>query len=1095
MKRGAEAEVDLIKFMTDVRKGANSKKLDANAKVFAHDLKQQQLAALQSMNPDGANFEDECRKAKPLADKLTDMVATDILASSNKKEMVHVIEFYLKVAHESLKAGDYQSALFLSTAVEGLEIDRLGINQDASKAAKAQLAEIRGKIDNNARFQQFNQFLKTQNGPNIVPITSSIQAQYVSLKEKKTLADTDEVKESLQTGINETKGILRNYVQNAHPEPMQSNLMTKLAAPTLPYDTAYAAGEKDQPEPLSIEGRSRTLKKAGQPFNPNTPEAKASTAAVNQYLKTQPATPLPQLPPAIQQAAVMAPQPVAAPSNDKGKEEEKQAAPILEAIEQPAATQRNKQGPKVDRKGRKRIEEDDGPDPLDQQRPATAASNVNVENEKAQVAAMQPVGPAAADPKANKNHDMRFMDVTPINQTPKAAKAANQEATKNVAQELMQTSIKMAAKIPSSEIVNNQWETPNSIIDQMVKYTVGLTERVRDSVLLAGSKEEQIKTFQFMLDVMNESLKAGDVNTAMAIYQGLDNTPVNRLKYLVENKDIARDFEKAEEFFSPTKNMKNVRDFSANLAKKGKVVVPSVALFTKDLTFARDGNKTDFKLNTEGEKQLSSIFENFKRSEKANAQDLSKAEKMPAVMEQWLNAPRLSEKEADDHSAAIKPRGVDVPYLNPVPTREQVFAAKEAAALAAQQPIAAMPPVQPYSSATVGPSSSAVKSEPDIDFENDAANKVKKPMRDDEVKDAAPKTPKRKTIKVSPEQKEQIAQIASNRPSGPAPTPPPADQKARLKALSKAYKASKKAEQSQMAQQQAAPTKLTAASVAAGIDPIVKDAKQTDAKNKAQDMLNGLAKLNAPQVNVSDAGKVEFTVNGARNRQALQRSLEKAGIECQVTKGKGGTTFSFDADKLNTLSNDDVKKLVKDTRAEFKELTKELRERRRAAAIPEEQKATVSTVSKAEEAKQLADLLRSKAPPPQPVAKVEPPVITVASSPPVDAAAQLATMLNNPMPSSITAPPLESVNINHPNSNNLATMEKPPARRQQARAAVANGNEDVKADVKPVLNNYNSSFSKAQSFWKDRDMQVKQAAEEKNGPNAETGRTKPIKPT
>lgn len=1278
MKRGAAAEVDLIKFMTEVRKGANSKKLDAHAKVFAHDLKQQQLAVLQSIDPNGENFEDECRKAKPLADRLTDMVATDILASSSKKEMVHVIEFYLKVAHESLKAGDYQSALFLSTAVNGMDISRLGISDDISKQAKAQLAEIRGVIDNNQRFKQFNQFLKTQNGPNIVPITSSIQAQYVGLKEKKTLADTDDVKESLQTGINETKGILRNYVQSAHPEPMQSNLMAKLAAPTIPYDAAYSSGEKDQPEPLSIEGRSRILKKAGanQTINPNTPEAKASTAAVTQYLKTQPASPLPQLPPTAQKPAPLSPQPVAASSSsDKGKEE-KAEGPLLEPIAQAAPQARSKYevGGKVDAKGRKRYKIDGGPDPEASQRPAASSNDKGKEEEKAQVAAMEPVEVAApvADAKAKDQHDLSFMDITPKKATTKAAK--------EVAQGLMNIGIEMAAKIPASEVVNNQWETPNSIIDKAVKYSVGITERVRDSVLLAGSKEEQIKTFRFMLDVMNQSLKAGDVNTAMAIYQGLDNTPVNRLKYLSENKTIARDFAKAEAFFSPDKNCKNIRDYTNALAQSGKPVVPSIALFTKDLTFARDGNRTDFKLNEEGEKQLSTIFENFKRSEMANANSANKASNNPPVMEQWLNAPRLSEAEADAHSALIKPRGIEVPNFDQVPTRAQVFAAKAAAQ---QQAPVAQPPVAGPSAAQapqmpVASSSSSANSEPEIDYENDpnykgkepaddhknaattaaqqpiathavqapqpvasssnsaatsppqakavkkearpvtpeemaaytelksqAANiraridlnqgryptpdmyqgstmyinrdwdlalwhknqdsladqltkltvkmnsmednnpglkdayaaaqaakqptapsvqedKGKKPATDniseelkaaepDKVKKArkiripkrvegkptgpapvppsgsnepvaqqlaneAPKTPKRKTVRFADDAK----------PQEPAPTRPPRDRAAqliKLKALSNAYKASssayqeykesKNAEQSQIAPQPAVPTQPTAASVDAGLNPIINDAKQTDAKNKAQDLLNGLSKVNAPQVKLSDAGKVEFTVSGNRNSKALQKSLEKAGIECQVKKGKGGTTFSFDADKLNALSNQDVKNLVKATRAEFKELTKELKEKRRTAVIPEEQKA--------EKANQIAASLREKAPPPAlPVVKVDP----VAASP-VDAAAQLANMLNNPMPSNnITAPPLETT---APQPQGFGK----PGRRAGLGQAAALGNDEVKADAKPPMT---SNFDTVKNFWKAQDSKAIQAAKEEKGATADAGR-KPIKPT
>ncbi len=1270
MKRGAAAEVDLIKFMTEVRKGANSKKQDAHAKVFAHDLKQQQLAVLQSIDPNGANFEDECRKAKPLADRITDMVATDILASSSKKEMVHVIEFYLKVAHESLKAGDYQSALFLSTAVNGMDISRLGISEDISKEAKMHLAEIRGVIDNNQRFKQFNQFLKTQNGPNIVPITSSIQAQYVGLKEKKTLADTDDVKESLQTGINETKGILRNYVQSAHPEPMQSNLMAKLAAPTLPYDAAYSSGEKDQPEPLSIEGRSRILKKAGanQTINPNTPEAKASTAAVTQYLKTQPASPLPQLPPAAQQPAPLSPPPVAASSSsDKGKEEEKAEGPLLEPIEEaaPQARSKYKVGGKVDAKGRKRYEEDGGPNPEASKPQAAASSNdKGKEEEKAQVAEMEPVKPAAADAKPNNQHDLSFMDVT--------TKKATTKAAKEVAQELMSIGIEMAAEIPSSDVVNNRWETDGSKIDQAVKYTVGITERVRDSVLLAGSKEEQIKTFRFMLDVMNESLKAGDVNTAMAIYQGLDNTPVNRLKYIAEDKRIAKDFAKAEAFFSPDKNNKNIRDYTNKLAQSGKPVVPSIALFTKDLTFARDGNRTDFKMNEEGEKQLSTIFENFKRSEKANAKSTNKASNNPPVMEQWLNAPRLSEAEADAHSALIKPRGIEVPNFDQVPTRAQVFAAKAAgqqqAPVAQQQaPVAQQPVADPTVQAPqmpVASSSSSANSEPEIDYANDPNHKGKKPADDHKnaanptekkpiathavqapqpgasssnsaaiskpqskaaKKSARPVTPQEmaayselksqaseirnqikqnqnynpslinypdervyginkerdmerwnreelnlanslnetsakiskmennnpglkdayaaaqaakqpaahsvqedkgkkhaadnaseelKAAKPVKARKIKIPKRVEGKPTGPAPVPPsgsngpvaqqlaneapktpirktvrfadeaksqdtqpPLSNRERLKAMSEKYKASLRAENTQVPHQPSGPSQATAA---AGLDPIINDAKQTDAKNKAQNMINSLSKVNAPEVKVSDAGKVEFTVSGNRNSKALQKSLENAGIECQVKKGKGGTTFSFDADKLNALSNQDVDNLVKAARKEFKQLTKELKEKRRAAVVPES--------AKAEEAKQIAASLKEKAPlPALPVVKVDPPANTtpppVAASP-VDAAAQLANMLNNPMPSNnITAPPLETT---APQPQGFGK----PRRRAELGQAAALGNDDVHAVAKPPVV---SSFKAAKGFWEAQENNAKTAKEEK-GATADAGR-KPIKPT
>ena len=109
--------------------------------------------------------------------------------------------------------------------------------------------------------------------------------------------------------------------------------------------------------------------------------------------------------------------------------------------------------------------------------------------------------------------------------------------------------------------------------------------------------KEAGRVAEFYGDVLNElrSSENGfvDINGSMAIQQGLKSSAINRLPLDLskEVKDNIADF---ETLMSPVSNNKNLRDKYNELDKNKISYIPYQGMFLKDVTFATDGNKTNY---------------------------------------------------------------------------------------------------------------------------------------------------------------------------------------------------------------------------------------------------------------------------------------------------------------------------------------------------------------------------------------------------------------------------------------------------------------------------------------------------------------------
>ncbi len=260
VKMGAHDEVDLIAHMDDVSKAAKNSNSEECARIFAHDLRQLQIQILQGMDPNAADFQEECKKAVPLSDRLRDMIATDILTCKSKKEMIRVEEFYTNVAHEAFIAQDYQSAVLVKAPLSSWAVSRLCNPQELSNQAQQRLSEI---AQHASKFSP-----EDRNNPNRIPSIAAVAGKVVQTKEMinniGNQEDAEDIRKECLQGIEDTKQLLFDLANNLEPEPMQSNLEEKICAPTLKVGLDPLSDNQDPlSHPNSLEHRSAKLKKLG----------------------------------------------------------------------------------------------------------------------------------------------------------------------------------------------------------------------------------------------------------------------------------------------------------------------------------------------------------------------------------------------------------------------------------------------------------------------------------------------------------------------------------------------------------------------------------------------------------------------------------------------------------------------------------------------------------------------------------------------------------------------------------------------------------------------------------------------------------------
>ncbi|MBS0289078.1 MAG: hypothetical protein JSS07_03440 [Proteobacteria bacterium] len=125
-----------------------------------------------------------------------------------------------------------------------------------------------------------------------------------------------------------------------------------------------------------------------------------------------------------------------------------------------------------------------------------------------------------------------------------------------------------------------------------------IPHKVRDEILLATSKAEQQKIFNYYLQVIDESVKIQDLASAYLIFQGLTLPPIgNRLNYLSEGKQNEELLSQFNELFDPEKNFKNLRDHMQSI--KG-IRIPVLPILFRDITLINEGNQlSEFDIENE----------------------------------------------------------------------------------------------------------------------------------------------------------------------------------------------------------------------------------------------------------------------------------------------------------------------------------------------------------------------------------------------------------------------------------------------------------------------------------------------------------------
>ena len=109
---------------------------------------------------------------------------------------------------------------------------------------------------------------------------------------------------------------------------------------------------------------------------------------------------------------------------------------------------------------------------------------------------------------------------------------------KEVAAALKQMHQNMMAAIKPEELNNMDLEkrpqnSPNIVALTKIPALIG--NNARDDIMLAENQKKQQKIYNFYVKLMDESIKAGDFDTALALVATFNSPAITRLDYL--NKD------------------------------------------------------------------------------------------------------------------------------------------------------------------------------------------------------------------------------------------------------------------------------------------------------------------------------------------------------------------------------------------------------------------------------------------------------------------------------------------------------------------------------------------------------------------------------
>ncbi len=155
--------------------------------------------------------------------------------------------------------------------------------------------------------------------------------------------------------------------------------------------------------------------------------------------------------------------------------------------------------------------------------------------------------------------------------------------------------------ISASDMCKKDHSTSRSML-HCANMSTQISNYVVDQILDSEDIDKAKQLYQFFVGVASKCIKKNDYFSAMNILSALSNFAVAKLKntekggFQIDTK-IKDKFKKSEDTLSNIGSYKNLRD---ELSKKKEIPpIPPVIMYSKDLTFAKDGNSSVDKTSNE----------------------------------------------------------------------------------------------------------------------------------------------------------------------------------------------------------------------------------------------------------------------------------------------------------------------------------------------------------------------------------------------------------------------------------------------------------------------------------------------------------------
>jgi len=150
----------------------------------------------------------------------------------------------------------------------------------------------------------------------------------------------------------------------------------------------------------------------------------------------------------------------------------------------------------------------------------------------------------------------------------------------------------MLLAIPPSQFLHKaftKYETSPQFHDMVDKFNEW-AKWATSEILLKEKVPERVSALSFFIDLAKNCVEVGNYHGASAIFFGLNNSAISRLKLTWEklSTKVQQDYERIEQLFDMSMNYKNYREEIKTTKAK---IIPYLGLFPKDLIAIEEGNE------------------------------------------------------------------------------------------------------------------------------------------------------------------------------------------------------------------------------------------------------------------------------------------------------------------------------------------------------------------------------------------------------------------------------------------------------------------------------------------------------------------------